>query len=60
MISDNKGHRCLNCKKDCDITPELSQYPETKPTGYYLSVCCAAEFLIYDQKDLINNGVVKK
>lgn len=48
-----KKYKCLYCNNDCEIMPELTQLPNPfKKTGYYLSKCCAAEYLVYDDRDL--------
>lgn len=58
MTSPEKRHCCLGCKCDCDIKPVLVNVDRTP--GFYVSECCEADFLTYDEKDLIKNGVVKK
>jgi len=54
MSSPEKEHYCLECKCDCDIE-QVGNY-----SSFYVSVCCCADFLTYDEKDLTNNGVVEQ
>ena len=62
MTSDK--HYCLECKDECEVEPEEIHYSGTHctngragvfKTGFYLSVCCGADFLIYDDLDNIGN-----
>ena len=41
-----EDHKCLNCNEDCEIELDRDYQP-----SFYISSCCKADFLTYDEKD---------